>query len=120
MSRKEQREFEGMLANKYGFIVYLFLLKTGERASEVAGTNWDDIDFDNKVIRVMNGLVVAGIYNEELERQSNKLEDSELKNDSSVRRIPMLFGVDKLLKDYREQYMKINGIRTIEIGRAHV
>ena len=114
MTREEQKQFESMLSGKYDFTVYLFLLKTGERASEASGTNWEDIDFENKVINVVNGLVLTARYNEDLEIECNELEDTDLKSESSIRKIPMLFEVEKLLKDYREQYMQVNGITTIE------
>lgn len=114
MTRKEQKEFEKLLSGKYGFTVFLFLLKTGERASEVAGTNWEDIDFENKVIAVRTGWVKSSTFNEELEREENKCEESDLKNESSVRKIPMLFKIEELLLNYRKRYMEINNIKNIE------
>ena len=114
MTLDEQKQFEEMLKDKYEFTVYLFLLKTGERASEAAGSNWEDIDFENEVINVANGLVLTARYDEDLEIEGNVLEDTELKSESSVRKIPMLFEVEELLKKYRKQYMEVNGIKTIE------
>ena len=103
-----------MFSGKYDYTVYLFLIKTGERASEVAGSNWKDIDFDNRIIRVNNAKVLTKIFNEELEKEENKIEDSELKSEDSVRKIPMLFGVYELLMKYREEYMKVNKIKKLE------
>lgn len=114
MAKHEQRKLESLFANKYDFTVYLFLLKTGERASEASGTLWDDIDFKNKKIRVREGLVVSSIFNENLEKESNTVEESELKTEGSSRKIPMLFGVYDLLKEYRDKYMEINNIETID------
>ena len=114
MTREEQRQFENMIMDKYDFMVYLFLIKTGERASEAAGTDWDDIDFENKVIFVKSGLVLSALFNEELERERNTIEESDLKTESSARKIPMLFGLYELLIKYREEYMKVNGIKTIK------
>ncbi len=114
MTREEQKQFEKMLSDKYDFTVFLFLLKTGERASEASGTNWEDIDFENKVINVVNGLVLTARYDEELEIKGDVLEDTDLKSESSVRKIPMLFGLEELLKDYREQYMQVNGMHLLE------
>ena len=114
MTREEQKQFENMIINKYDFVVYLFLIKTGERASEAAGTNWDDIDFENKIVLVKNGLVISALFNEELEKKENTIEKSNLKTESSARKIPMLFGLYDLLIHYREEYMKVNNIKTIE------
>lgn len=113
MTRNEQKEFEKLLENKYQFVVYLFILKTGERASEVAGTDWDDIDFNNKKVRVRNGLVTTGIFDLELNKEKNIVEDSDLKSETSSRDIPMLFGLYDLLKKYRDDYMEINNIKSI-------
>lgn len=113
MTREEQRKFENLLAHKYEFAVYLFLLKTGERASEAAGSDWDDIDFKNRIVIVRNGLVSTALFTEELKREKNTVEESDLKTESSVRKIPMLFGAYELLKEYREEYMKVNNIKTI-------
>ena len=112
MTIEEQRKFEQLFEGKYGFVVYLFLLKTGERASEAAGSTWDDIDFNNKIVRVKNGIVRAEIFDENLVKKYNTIEDSDLKSESSARKIPMLFGLYDILLEYRRQYMEVNNIRS--------
>ena len=114
MTIKEQKQFEELLSDKYDFTVYLFLLKTGERASEAAGSNWEDIDFKNKKITVRSGLVLTARFSEELKKEGAFVEKSELKSESSARKMSMLFDVEKLLLDYRTEYMKVNGIKNVE------
>lgn len=114
MTRTEQKEFEKIMSKKYGYTVYLFLLKTGERASEAAGTLWKDIDFENKIIKTKEGWVKETLFDEELERLNNEYAVSDLKNEYSVRKIPMLFGIEEILLNYREQYMIVNNVKSIE------
>lgn len=46
--------------NKRRYGLYLCLLTTGMRIGEACGLKWEDIDFENKIIRVQRNLVRAG------------------------------------------------------------
>jgi len=69
--------------------MYKFLLSTGLRSSEAFGIEWDDIDYDLKIIRV--------------ERQYINGEVAKLKTKGSNRILDLTPGIEKLLIDQRKK-----------------
>lgn len=114
MTIEEQKEFEKLIENEYDLTIYLFIVKTGERASEVSGTKWEDIDFKKKCIYVREGYVTSAIYDNKLNKVCNTKEKSDLKSYTSRRAIPMLFGIEEIMLKYRKKYMELHNIKNIK------
>ena len=110
----EQNKFEGIMKKTRGCEPYLFILRTGLRANEVAGLYWDDIDFDLKIMYIVQGLVISSEYNDELEKIKTYKEETDLKSATSHRRVPLIKDAYEFLLQYREQYMKKYGITNVE------
>lgn len=110
----EQRDFEEIMKNTKGCEPYLFILKTGLRANEIAGLRWGDIDFNLKIIFIRHGLVLVDDYDEDFEKIGSSKEETDLKTPTSHRRVPLIEDAYNFLLSYREKYMKENKINNIE------
>lgn len=110
----EQNDFEQLMKESEGCEPYLFILRTGLRANEVAGLYWDDINFELKIMYITQGLVAANEYDENLERVGSYIEETDLKSDTSHRRVPLIEDAYEFLIKYREEYMKKYGITDVK------
>lgn len=110
----EQNKFEEIMKRTPGCEPYLFILRTGLRANEVAGLYWDDINFDLKIMYIVQGLVETNEYDEELKKINTYREETDLKSNTSHRRVPLIEDAYEFLIKYRETYMKKYGITDIK------
>lgn len=77
-------EFEG---SSYKDIVIL-ALATGMRQGEILGLQWDDLDFENRLIHVIHNLSNSADFDENKKRTYN-LKITTPKSANSIRTIPM-------------------------------
>lgn len=110
----EQKEFEDLLKGIEGTEPYLFILKTGLRANEIGGLRWEDVNFNLKLMYIRQGLVLVDEYDDDFERIGTKKEETDLKSDTSRRRVPLIEDAYEFLLQYREKYMKKYGIKSVE------
>ena len=79
---------------------YRFLLLTGLRIGEFSGLQWDDIDFDKKVIRVSRSMTTA--YQDGVKI----MELTTPKTANSYREVPFFGDVEELLLSWKEKQDK--------------
>lgn len=95
----------------YGVVV-IFALYTGMRKGEILGLQWNDIDFDNKTIRINKQLRRIKNY-DDYENKKTVLDfEYSTKTENSNRTIPMLNVLEKILKEHyqnQEEYKKLLG-----------
>lgn len=93
LTREEQKIFMETAKNHQYYYVFELALSTGMRSGELRGLEWEDIDFQNKMIHVRGTLVQNryGFYKDTPKTQS------------SYRDIPMLENVYNLLKQRKVQ-----------------
>ena len=96
LTPKEQEIFLSTAQNYHYGYVYELALSTGMRSGEIRGLEWNDIDFQNRIIHVRGTLVQNryGFY-KDLPKTS-----------SSYRDIPMLDNVYELLKAHRKNQIE--------------
>ncbi|MBZ9690681.1 tyrosine-type recombinase/integrase [Clostridium sp. M14] len=68
-------------------------IETGLRRGEMCGLQWSDIDFDNKILNVNTALI----------RVDNNYKISNLKTDSSYRKLPLSNEIIKILKTHKSK-----------------
>lgn len=110
----EQKQFEKLMRKTNGCEPYLFILRTGLRANEVAGLCWEDINFDLRLIHIKEGLVLVDEYDEDFEKIGTNIEVTDLKTFSSKRRVPIIEDAYEFLIKYREEYMRKFGITDVK------
>lgn len=82
-------------------------LATGARLGELLGLSWSDVDFENNVIHIRNGLVKENTFSEDGKKiVSHKLVLGALKTQKSKRDIPIAESIASLLKKYKLQQKK--------------
>lgn len=97
LSAWEQELFLEEIENSYYKEAYYFLLLTGVRIGEFSGLQWDDIDWQNKVIKI-NKTMSTGYYN------GKKVEElTTPKTSNSYREIPFFGETEQILKDWKKK-----------------
>lgn len=91
----EQEKFLTAAKESINYNHFLFILQTGVRSSELRGLNWDDIDFQNRIIHIRRNITHDS-YN-------NKFITGELKTLSGQRDIPMTQTAYDLLMTIKAQ-----------------
>lgn len=104
----EQDLFIAEVKNSYYYEAYMVLLLTGMRIGEFSGLQWDDVDFENKVINIRRTLS-TGYFN------GKKVEELlSPKTQRAYRAIPFFDNIDELLKSWKSKqdgYKKELGTR---------
>lgn len=91
MTEKEQKVFLQYAKNSRYYPMYEIAIFTGMRSGELRGLRWEDIDFEQNVIHVTHSLLYL----------NHAYHLGETKTPNSIRDIPMLQNVGKLLKQQR-------------------
>lgn len=86
---------------RYG-IILLLMLNTGIRIGEMLALEWNDIDFDNKIIRI-NKSMQYNIKVEEVEKRQIYIKEPKTKR--SIRVIP----INNEIKFILDEIVKMNG-----------
>lgn len=95
MTRWEQRVFLAEVENKYYRELYNIMLLTGMRIGEIGGLQWEDIDWEEKVIRIRRSLAV--MYSD----GEKTLEITTPKTANSYRSIPFFSETEQFLLDWK-------------------
>ena len=98
MTLDEQKKFLSAAEQSINYDHFLFILQTGVRSSELRGLQWDDVDFNERVIRIRRNVT----YNP----RSNRFIIGELKTTSGKRDIPMTETVYRSLIDIKKDRAK--------------
>lgn len=91
MTKMGQEVFLQYAENSRYYPMYEIALFTGMRSGELRGLQWEDIDFEQNVIHVTHSLLYL----------NHAYHLGETKTPNSIRDIPMLKNVRKLLKQQR-------------------
>ncbi len=85
-------------------------LGTGARIGELLGLKWENVDFENMEINIVQGLVREFEFDEENKvAHAVNLKLSKLKTESSLRTIPLTTHLASVLREYKKnqrKYMK--------------
>lgn len=97
LSQWEQELFLEEIENSYYKEAYYFLLLTGVRIGEFSGLQWNDIDWDKKVVKI-NKTMSTGYYD------GKKVEElTTPKTSNSYREIPFFGETEHILKDWKKK-----------------
>ncbi len=97
LSQWEQDLFLEEVKNSYYKEAYYFLLLTGVRIGEFSGLQWNDIDWDKKVVKI-NKTMSTGYYD------GKKVEElTTPKTSNSYREIPFFGETEHILKDWKKK-----------------
>lgn len=79
----------------------------GLRIGEILALRWENIDFENKTISVLNGIVQIPVFDEEGNVLSRKTVIGKTKTACSVREVPIPHILVEALQDWKkEQWVK--------------
>jgi integrase len=81
----------------------LCMLFGGLRTGEVLGLTWDNVDFDNKILKVEKGIRVDPKFDEKGNVTSRRTILSDTKTANSVRQVPMPDILIEALKRYQKR-----------------
>lgn len=99
LSEEEQKIFLEYAKESIYYDAYVTALATGMRNGELRALRWEDLDFENKIIHVRKTLIY-------IPKRKEKYKLDLPKTSSSVRDIPMLDNISKLLKEHRKKQIE--------------
>lgn len=90
--------------NKHTFLkpLCMTMMFAGLRAGEVLALRWENIDFENKVISVKNGLTIIPIFDKKGKVIERKTVIGNTKTACSVRDVPIPDILVEVLKDWKK------------------
>ena len=110
-----RKETELFLENGEGiahFPLFELALETGMRIGEICGLQWEDIDFNHRMIHVRHTLTYAkqdGLW-------GYKFQLNEPKTENGIRKIPMTKKAEELLREQELRWEKINNRCVAALG----
>lgn len=102
MTQEEQKAFIREVKEDVYGTVCILALATGLRIGELTALTWDDIDFDNHLLKVSRTLLYQKTYGEE----ENTYQMQTPKSENSKRVVPMIPDVEKMLKKHKREQME--------------
>ena len=99
LTREEQKIFKEYSKNTLYNNAYCLVLETGLRAGEIGGLQWDDIDFDNKVVYVQRTILQ--------DAQKGGFYFGEPKTKKSKRKIPLTNEAISILNNQKLMQSKL-------------
>lgn len=112
-STEEQNRFIEAAKDTYMGEVFMLDLGTGLRIGELLALTWNDISFEDEILRVNRTLNITKDY-DDLEAKWQKTFGTP-KTESSVRSIPLLPNIVILLKDIKRQ----QSARRLKLGSTY-
>lgn len=97
LTHKEQDIFLNAAKQSYYYEAYCILLCTGMRIGEFSGLQWNDIDFEKKVISINRSMQTAYIDGKKIEELTTP------KTNNSYRQIPFFDETEELLKIWKNK-----------------
>lgn len=97
---EQQRFLESAKESRY-FLLYFFDLCTGMRAGEVEALKWENVDLDNKIVKVRESARLVRKYDDK-GNTNDIVEVKEPKTKESIRDIPLSEQLTNLLKQHKE------------------
>lgn len=82
--------------------MYVIMLYTGLRVSELVGLTWDDVDMDKKEININHQVQYR------MCRGKTQFYANDTKTNAGRRIIPMTDGMHKMFMEQRKEWLKIN------------
>lgn len=95
LSHDEQKQFLEEVKDSYYYEAYAILLSTGMRIGEFSGLQWDDVDFENKQIKINRSMTTAYIDGKKIEELTTP------KTSNSYRTIPFFADTEQLFKSWK-------------------
>lgn len=108
LSSREIKIFLDEVQHEYYNELYQIMLLTGVRIGELGGLQWQDIDFQSKLIRIQRSLTIGYVEGKKIEYLTSP------KTSNSYRSIPFFGNVGELLKSWKikqDEYKKKLGSR---------
>jgi integrase len=108
LSSREMKMFLDEIEHEYYNEAYQILLLTGMRIGEFSGLQWQDINWQNKTIRIQRSLSIGYVDGKKMEYLTTP------KTSNSYRTIPFFGNVGELFKDWKvkqDQYKATLGSR---------
>lgn len=108
LSSREMKMFLDEIEHEYYNEAYQILLLTGMRIGEFSGLQWQDINWQNKTIRIQRSLSIGYVDGKKMEYLTTP------KTSNSYRTIPFFGNVGELFKDWKakqDQYKAKLGSR---------
>jgi len=95
LTAKQQKQFIECINGCITADVYLFVLQTGLRSSEVRGLKWDDVDFQSQSIHVTHNTL--------WDKDIKDFVDVPTKTENGLRRIPLTNEALRILKNIKDE-----------------
>lgn len=102
LSLEEQNIFIRCIESHRLYVAFVLLLSTGVRIGELLALTWDNVDFDNAVIKITQNLQRVKVF-DNTSKTKTKLIFGTPKTDKGRRFIPLLDDVVSLLKVHKEK-----------------
>ena len=101
-TREEQKQIiENLPFNPLGILIRTGI-GTGARFGELLGLSWDDVDLENNIIHIRNGLKKKKVFSEDGKKiVKHYLDLGKLKTTKSRRDIPINDATASMLKKYK-------------------
>ena len=106
MDKAQIKEFLDEIKDDWWYECFYIMIYTGLRIGEVGGLRWEDVDFENRCIRVKQALISVR------KKGERNTKFGPLKTANSYRTIPFIGDVEKMLRRQKkkdEQLRKILG-----------
>lgn len=97
MTEEEQKLFIKEIRGDFYGMVCTMALATGLRIGELTALTWEDIDFENHLLKVNRTLLYQKTYGE----RENTYQVQTPKSENSKRAVPLIPDAEKMLKKHR-------------------
>lgn len=97
LTHYEQEVFLNEAKSSYYYEAYCLLLCTGMRIGEFSGLQWDDVDFQNKVININRSMQTAYLNGKKIEELTTP------KTNNAYRQIPFFDETEQLLRRWKQK-----------------
>ena len=89
----------------YGSLV-IFALFSGMRKGEILGLQWDDIDFERRIIKVNKQLRRIKNYDSDIKSKTILRLEHNTKTSNSTRTVPMMNCLEEILKEHYNKQLE--------------